>query len=343
MGVSLKDLINGEEIAVKDLSGQVVAIDAFNMLYQFLTTIRARDGSMLTDSKGRVTSHLIGLFSRLTNFLEMGIKPVFVFDGEPPELKKKERERRNKLKQEAQAKYEIALKDENLEEMKKFSARTTRLTSEMIVDAKALLKALGVPIVDAPSEGEAQTAYMAKQGDVEAAVSQDFDSLLFGCPILIRNLSIAGRRKKIHGIGTTTVKPQRIVLSDVLNELSIDQDGLIALGMLVGTDFNYGGIKGIGPKKALALVQKHLNDYETLFKEVKWDEIFPMPWTEVFYLFKKMPTTDYTLKWDPVDKEKLIELLVNKHDFTEERVNSSLEKLKKQDEKKSQKGLGDFM
>ncbi|MBT3303731.1 flap endonuclease-1 [Candidatus Woesearchaeota archaeon] len=343
MGVSLKELITKEEIELKDLSGKVLAFDAFNMLYQFLTTIRAVDGSPLTDSKGHVTSHLIGLFSRLVRFLEAGIKPIFVFDGEAPDLKKKERERRKKLKLDAEAKYKVALQEKDVDSMKKFASRSSKLTEEMVNDAKELIAAFGIPIVQAPSEGEAQAAYMVEKGEAFACVSQDYDSLLFGCNLLIHNLSIAGKRKKIHGLGYKTVKPELIRSSEVFNKLGIDRDKLIVLSMCIGTDFNVGGIKGVGPKGALKKV-KETDDWDALFKELKWDDFFPYPWEEVFYLFKKLPhTDDYVLEWSRLNKDKIKTLLVENHDFAIDRVESSLEKLKKSEDKKKQKSLGDFM
>jgi len=344
MGVKLKELVEVREITISDLKGKTLVIDAFNMLYQFLSSIRSRDGELLTDSKGNVTSHLIGLFSRLTSFLEAGITPVFIFDGAPPKLKEKERERRRLLKEAAAAKYQIAVEEDDQASMKKFGSRTTKLTSEMIEDSKILLEALGITHLTAPSEGEAEAAELVKQAKAYASVSQDFDSLLFGCPLLVRNLSIAGRRKKIHGIGTIAVKPEMISLSKVLNELQIDQDGLIALGMLVGTDFNMGGIKGIGPKKALKLVQKYKENYEGLFKDVKWNESFDIEWTEVFYLFKKMKVnSNVEFQERELDTKKVLEFLVDEREFSVERVQISLDKLKKVEKQREQKGLGDFM
>jgi flap endonuclease-1 len=182
MGLAIKEILVSKEIDVGDLKGKVLAIDSFNLLYQFLTTIRGPDGSLLTDRSGNVTSHLVGLFSRTTNFMQQGLKPVFVFDGVAPLLKQQERERRAQIKQEAKREYEIAKEREDIEAMKKYASRTTKLTSEMIEDAKQLISMMGLPIVQAASEGEAQAAYIAKQKDAYACVSQDFDSLLYATP-----------------------------------------------------------------------------------------------------------------------------------------------------------------
>ena len=175
MGTKLKDLVVKKEISINDLSQKKLVVDTYNMLYQFLATIRTYDGSQLTDSHGNITSHLTGLFSRTTNLTQQGLKLAFVFDGKPPILKKAEQERRKEAKEKAQEEYEIAKEREDVEGMKKYAARTSRLTPEMVEEAKKLVHALGLPVVDAPSEGEAQAARMVNQGDAYAEISQDYD------------------------------------------------------------------------------------------------------------------------------------------------------------------------
>lgn len=342
MGTQIKCILKSNEISLNDLNNKTLVIDSYNFLYQFLTTIRSRDGSLLMDSKGNVTSHLVGLFSRTTRFMQNNIKLIFVFDGEPPKLKEMERQRRKELKIQAKKKYEKAVEEENIEEMKKYASRTSRLTEDMVEESKKLISALGLPIVQAPSEGEAQAAYIVKNKDADYCVSQDFDSLLFGSPMLVRNLSLIGKRKK-SGLSYETVKPEIIDLSENLNNLGIDQNRLIALAMLVGTDYNIGGIKGIGPKNALKLVKKYKSNFDALFKEVKWNDFFDYPWKEVYELFKKIPTTSsYNLKWKEPDKDRVINLLVNEHDFAAERVKIVLDRLLKNRESKQQKDLGEF-
>ncbi len=343
MGLAIKDLIESKETSLDSLSNKMLAVDSFNMLYMFLTTIRARDGTPLMDSSGNVTSHLVGLFSRTTKMLQKNIKPVFVFDGKPPELKKKERQRRAELKREAAESYEKAKQEEDVEGMKKYAGRTSKLSPEMVEEAKKLVSALGLPVVQAPSEGEAQAAYMAKKGDVFAVLSQDFDSLMHGAPKLVRNLSLLGKRKKVNKLSYETIKPEIITLSEVLNSLSLDLNQLIALAMLVGTDYNIGGIKGIGPKNALKLVVKHGKDLDKLFVEAKWSEHFDFGWEDVYYTIKKIETTDdYKIEFTEPDPEKLKELLVEQHDFSVERVEKALKDMKTEKKAKAQKGLGDF-
>ncbi|MEK6822720.1 MAG: flap endonuclease-1, partial [Nanoarchaeota archaeon] len=319
-----------------------LAIDAHIFLYQFLTTIRSRDGTLLTDSKGQVTSHLIGLLARTTNMMQQGILPCYVFDGKPPALKRRVLEQRAKVKHEAQRKYEEAAAVEDLEAMKKFASRTTRLSADMVQEAKDVILALGLPVVQAPSEGEAQAAHIAKRGDVWAAASQDADALLFGAPRLVRNLSVSGRKKKVGVLAYEEVKPRLIELEGCLAALGISHEQLLALSLLVGTDYNPGGIKGIGPQKALKLVKEH-KDLAAVFEAAHWPDHCDMDWRDLLELFKTMPVTDdYALKWRAPDVEKLHALLVDKHDFSVERVNRAVAGLVSEHKARSQKGLGTF-
>jgi flap endonuclease-1 len=338
VGVALTNLLKIREISIKDLEGKILVVDGQNMLYQFLTTIRQQDGSLLTDSHGRVTSHLIGLISRLTNFLSKKLKIIFVFDGKVPDLKHKELQRRKGIKINAQKKYEEASQKEDLEEMKKYASRTTRLTKDMVNEAIELLRAMGIPVVQAPSEGEAQAAHMVAKGDAYAIVSQDADSLLFGATRVIRNLNVSGRRK----VGATykNISPEMIELSENLNNLGIDRNQLMLLSVLVGTDYNVGGVKGIGPKKALKLVHE-FKEADKIFAEVKWE--FDVSWQEVYDTLRNIPTTDnYKLRWNNFDKEKIKEILVDKHDFSADRINSLFEKLEKVADDNKQKSIFEF-
>ena len=337
MGVNRKEITKKREIEISDLSNKILAVDSYNQLYQFITTIRSRDGSPLMDSKGQVTSHLIGVFSRATNLMQSNIKLCYVFDGKVPDLKKKELEKRKEAKLSAQKLYEKAKESGDEEMMRKYGGRFARLNEDMVEEAKKLITYLGMPLVQAPSEGEAQAAFMTKQGHAYAVSSQDFDSVLFGATRVVRNLSISQKKKVAGKLVYETVKPEEIITEEVLKELEISQDKLIAVGMLVGTDYNNGGIKGLGPKKALQLVKKH-DDLDKIFSEAKWSENSDVEWQEIFELFKNMPYNDaYSLKWSEIDEDKITKLLVDEHDFSQERVESTLAKLSKRDKK--QQGL----
>lgn len=337
MGVQITKLLTKKEITIDSLRGRILVIDAFNILYQFLTTIRARDGTPLTNSKGATTSHLIGLFARTTTLMSKGLKLVFIFDGKAPELKKKERERRQEVKKDAQARFDAAQASEDVDEMRKYASRTVRLTPEMVLEAKKLLTALGIPIVQAPSEGEAQAAYMVKKGDAYAVVSQDADALLFAAPRVIRNLGVSGRKKKTNTLAYEKNNPELIELEKTLKELSLSQEQLITLAILTGTDFAPGGVKGLGPKKALKLVSENkLEDIEQLSE---WSNHQEVAFSDVLSVFHDMPTTDeYELTWSGIDEQAIKELLVNTHEFSVDRVDNALQKL----ETSGQKGLNEF-
>jgi flap endonuclease-1 len=334
MGTNLRELVEAQPVGLAELRGKVLAVDSFNLLYQFLTTVRQADGGLLTDSKGNVTSHLTGLFSRLSALLMAGARPAFVFDGKAPDLKRAEQKRRSDRKIEAQQSYEVAKEREDITDMKKYASRTAHLTPEILASAQRLIALFGCPIIQAPSEGEAQAAYIVRKGQAYATVSQDFDSLLYATPRLIRNLSLSGRRRQ--GLGSVEAKPEIIDLAETLKKRGITGDQLIVLAILVGTDY-HPGIKGIGPKKALTLVKKHGLAFDALFEDAKWDES-TISWKTVFALFSEMPVTDdYSLHWAPVDRPGIIRFLCDEHDFSRERIVSGLEGFSRQ-----QKGLSDF-
>lgn len=344
MGLQIGEIIPKKEISLEQLQGKIIAVDAFNTLYQFLSNIRQPDGTPLMDRKGHITSHLSGLFYRTTNLMTRGLKLVFVFDGTPPELKYRTKARREEAKEEAKAKYEAAKRKGKTEEMGKYAKQFATLNEEMINESKELISALGLTAIQAPSEGEAQAAFMAKQGDVYAAASQDYDALLFSSPRLIQNLTLARKRRLPSG-AFTAIQPELIELNTVLGSLKISHEQLVCLGILIGTDYNPGGIRGIGPKTALQLVKKHKkceDIFKALEKEQKYEINFN--WHEIFELFKKPDVTKkYSIKFKEFDEAEIKNLLVKKHDFSEERINSALEKLQKRKEATQQQGLGKFL
>jgi len=332
LGVNLRDLIPDDvKVVIEDLRmlrGKIVVIDGYNALYQFLTAIRQPDGTPLMDSQGRITSHLSGLFYRTINIIEHGIKPVYVFDGKPPELKAQEIARRKKIKEDAIKKYEEAIKKGDLEAARRYAMMSAKLTDEMVQDAKKLLDAMGIPWVQAPAEGEAQAAYMVKKGDAWASASQDYDSLLFGSLRLVRNLTITGKRKLPKKNVYIEIKPELIELSKLLEKLGITREQLVYIAILIGTDYNPDGVKGIGPKKALQLVKAY-KTLDKLLKVIPKTE-FPVEPEKIVNYFLNPPTTDnYKLEWREPDENKIREILVEEHDFNPERVRNAVERLKK--------------
>ncbi len=335
MGVNIADIIMAHEIKLNELKGKVIAIDAYNSLYQFLSIIRQPDGTPLRDHEGRVTSHLSGLLYRTANYMAEGIKPVYVFDGLPPDLKMRTIEERMKIRTQARKEWERALEKGDIEEARVKAQQASYLTGEMVEEAKKLLNYMGVPWVQAPSEGEAQAAYMASRGDAYASASQDFDSLLFGAPRLVRNMAITGKRKLPRKRVYVEVKPEMILLEENLKNLGITREQLVDIGILVGTDYNP-GIKGIGPKTALKLIKKH-GSLEAVLRE-RGIEI--ENYEKIRDIFLNPPVTrEYELIWKEVDEIGLLSFLCEEHDFSRDRVSSALEKIKEFKRYREQRSL----
>lgn len=322
MGVALRDILGEfcQEMELDEVRG-AVGIDAFNALYQFLTIIRQPDGTPLMDAQGRVTSHLSGLFFRNINFLEKGIRPVYIFDGVPPDLKSTTVEKRREVREAAGVRWQEALAAGDTEEAYKQARASTRIDDAMIASSQRLLDLMGIPWVQAPSEGEAQAAYMARKGDVSSAASQDYDSLLFGAPRLLRNLTISGKRK-MRG-RQVTVRPESLSLAAVLDGLGLTREELVEVGVLVGTDFNP-GVRGVGAKTALKIVKK--GGFAGTIRE-KAPDFDPEP---VLSFFLDPPTTDdYRLAWKNPDREGIVAMLCGEYSFSEERVGTALDRLGK--------------
>lgn len=328
MGVDLRDLVPKRAIKLEELSAKSIAIDAYNALYQFLAIIRQPDGTPLKDNTGRVTSHLSGLLYRTSNLLELGIKPVYVFDGAPPVLKAVEIKRRMKVKEEALVQYERALREGRTQEARVYAQATSHLKDYMTEDSKKLLDLMGVPWVQAPSEGEAQAAHLARQGRADYCASQDYDSLLFGAPKFVRNITISGRRKLPSKNMYIEVIPEVVVLEEVLKECGITYEQLIDVGILIGTDFNPDGIRGLGPKTALKLVKEH-GSLEQALPHVKNAE-FPVEPQRIREIFLHPKVTDeYRLEWRNPDVEGIVDFIVRGRDFSEDRVRKALERMQK--------------
>lgn len=336
MGLQIGDILPRKEIEFSDLKGKIIAVDALNAIYQFLSSIRQPDGTPLMDSKGRVTSHLSGLFYRNIALLSEGLRLIYVFDGEYHVLKAKTHEIRQGAKDLAKEKYEKAKEEEDIEAMGKYARGFTRVDSEMIAESKELLEAMGIAVVQAPGEGEMQCAELVKSGQAYAVGSQDYDALAVGGKRLIQNLTLSRKRKTKTGY--LFIAPEIIEYEKMLNYLGIDGDQLICLAILVGTDFNPGGVKGIGPKKALALVKERKYPVK-IFGELEEQGRLDFNWKEVFEIFKKPNVSKEKVEFPKLDEKKIKELLVKKHEFSEERVDNQLAKLHELKEKGKQKTL----
>ena len=318
MGVKFKDITTPEELNIKKLNSKIVTIDASNIIYQFLSSVRQADGTPLKDLNGNITSHLNGIMFQTATLIDFGIKPVYVFDGKAPELKHKTQQKRIESKKKSEEEYEKAKKEGDQERAKKYASRVVHLNKEIISSSKKLLGLMGVPYVQAPSEGEAQASYMVKQKDAWAVVSQDYDCLQFGATRMIRNLTITQKRNR---------SLEMISLEKTLNELGITREQLIDVAILVGTDFN-DGIYNVGAKRGLKLIKKHQTLEKVLKHLDKTLEVEPEILQNIF--LKPNVTDDYKLQWNKPDKERILDFLCGEHDFTEERTLSAIKKIQNQ-------------
>jgi flap endonuclease-1 len=333
MGLNLKELVVREKTTLESFSSKVIAIDAYNAIYQFLASIRGPDGLQLSDSEGRITSHLSGLLYRNINFLSLGIKPVYVFDGKPPSLKTAEIERRKQIKKDATVKYEKAIAEGNMEDARKFAQQTTSMKDGMVKESKQILTYFGIPYIDAPSEGEATAAHLTNTGQAYASASQDFDSILCGAKRLIRNFTNSGRRKIPNRNTYVEIEPEMIETQKTLDSLKITREQLVDVGILIGTDFNPNGFDRIGPKTALKMIKQHLRLEDIPQIQEQLQEI---DYEQIRKIFLKPVVADVDeIIFGNVDYEGMTNYLVKERSFSEERIQSSLNRLKKALEKKS--------
>ncbi|NYT02973.1 MAG: flap endonuclease-1 [Methanosarcinales archaeon] len=324
MGVDLGELFRRRKIELKDISGKWIAVDAFNTLYQFLSIIRQQDGTPLMDSSGRVTSHLSGILYRITNLVEAGGKVAFVFDGLPPALKEDTLTVRAEVRESAQAKWEEARAAG--EDGFKYAQAASRLNEGIISDSKRLLQAMGVPVVQGPSEGEAQAAYMAMKGDVDYVGSQDYDALLFGAPQVVRNLTITGKRKLPGKKVYVDVDPEVIRLDEELDNLGIDRKQLVEIGILCGTDY-HPGLARVGPKTGLKLIREHGSLEKVLQARGEQGEEAER-FLEIREIFMNPEVTDnYQVKMGRPRPDEIASFLCQERDFSMERVRKAADRL----------------
>lgn len=338
VGVDISGILIKHETSIKDFSGQILAIDAYNMLYQFLSNIRQPDGTPLMDDQGRVTSHLSGIFYRTISFIQNGIKPVYVFDGKPSALKNRTLEERKIIREKNRIELEKALEAGDAEKIRSFSSRINYITPEILDDSRTLLDLMGVPFVNAKGEGEAQAAWMSDHGYVNGVISQDYDSLLFGCRSLLRNFAYSGRRKLPGRNVYVNVSPESISLEENLTSLGITREQLIDIGILVGTDFNR-GLERVGAKTALNLVKKYGSVFGVLAaKNVQIENL-----REIRDLFLNPPVTEsIDIDIRSPDLDGLVDFLSNKHSFSHQRILQYAQVLKDNYGKLSQKTLDRF-
>src|SRR6266852_2464574 len=253
----LTPILKREQTTLKALNGASFAIDASIEIHQFLALVRKRDGSLFTDSQGRVTSHLIGLLTRTSRLIaDFDMKPVFVFDGKPNPLKRRTIEMRREARKKAEVEYVEAVSKKDYAKAWSKAVMTGRVTGSVLDDSKHLLTLMGIPWLEALEDAEAQASYMAAKGDVWAVGSKDYDCLLYGAPTLARYLTLTGREYLPSKKTSRPLIPELVNLAENLEALGISREQLVDLALLVGTDFKE-GVMGIGSKKGLALIRKY--------------------------------------------------------------------------------------
>ena len=325
MGVDISGILEKTPMRLEDLSGTRIAVDAYNTIYQFVSAIRQPDGRPLSDSDGRPTSPLIGLLHRNARLLSGGIRPFYVFDGIPIDLKAATLEKRKQIKIQAEEKYREAVERKDMEKAYSYAMQTTRLTSEMVSESMRMLEMLGIPYMTAPADGEAQASQMAARGDVWAVASQDYDSLLYGTPRLVRNLSLSGRRKVPGRREFRDVEIEMVELEPNLKRLGISREQLVDIAVLVGTDFNE-GVRGVGAKKGIAAIKKDGRIESTQYAG-QIDAAHLEKVREVF--LRPSFVSEYTLEWRRPDDDALLGFLCDEHEFSRDNVLDTLSVLRK--------------
>jgi len=316
VGLKFRDITSSHEVKLNEFKGKVIALDAANTIYQFLTGIRQMDGTPLMDQNGNITSHFSGILYRTSSLVDKGIKPVYVFDGKPHILKKNTQDGRRQIREEAEIQWKKAIDEGRVEDARKFAVRSSRMSAGIIEGSKTLLELMGIPYIQAISEGEAQASYIVEKGDAYCVASQDYDCLLFGAPRMLKNIAVRGPRSRL----------EIIKLDEVLEQNELTREQLVDVAILVGTDFNE-GIKGIGAKKGRNLVKKH-GDVFSVLKYLKIEmDIDPQEVRDIFLEHDFID--DYDIKWNKPDRDGVIDFLCNKHDFSVDRVAGALDKLKK--------------
>ena len=264
----------------------------------------------------------------------MGIKPVYVFDGKPPSMKMAEIERRKKLKKAATVKYEKAKVEGDIETARKYAQQTTSMHDGMVQDSKHLLDLFGIPYVQAPADGEAMAAHLNITGKAHAVASQDYDSLLYGTRNLVRNFTNSGRRKLPNRNTYIDVEPEIINCQKTLDGLSVTREQLIDIGILIGTDFNPDGFERIGPKTALKLIKEYskLEDIPQI-----QEQLHTIQFNKIREIFLQTNVSEPgNIEFHDIDYTGILGYLSRERDFSEDRVNASLNRLKKGLEKRSQ-------
>uniref|UniRef100_H9GS13 Flap endonuclease 1 n=1 Tax=Anolis carolinensis TaxID=28377 RepID=H9GS13_ANOCA len=321
---------------IKSYFGRKVAIDASMSIYQFLIAVR-QGADMLQNEEGETTSHLMGMFYRTIRMVENGLKPVYVFDGKPPQLKSGELAKRIERRTEAEKQLQEAKEAGEEENVEKFSKRLVKVTKQHNEECKKLLTLMGIPYVDAPGEAEASCAALVKANKVYAAATEDMDCLTFGSPVLMRHLTASEAKK---------LPIQEFHLSRILQDLSLTQEEFVDLCILLGCDYCE-SIRGIGPKRAVELIKQH-KSIEKIIQQIDTKKYsLPENWLhkEAQQLFLEPEVIDaeaVELKWSEPNEEELVNFMCGEKQFNEERIRNGVKRLNKSRQGSTQGRLDDF-
>ncbi len=326
MGARLSTLVKAKKIKLSTLSNKIIAFDANNLLYQFLALVRMPDGTLLKDNSGRITSHLLGASLRITKLMaEYSIKPVMVFDGIPNVLKLKTLEERKAQRAKALKEWKEEIEKGDLRKAFSKAVVSATLDKDLVEDAVNMFKLMGVPIIFAPEDAEAQASYMCSRNDVWAVATQDYDALLYGAPRIVRYVTIQGTEFLPSKMMIKPLVPELVSLEETLKHLKLSREQLIDVAILSGTDFNK-GVPKIGPKKAYNLIKEYgciekipnskvrgkINNFEVIRK------IFLQP----------KIVTEYSIAFKEPEVDELIEFF-RQRNFSERNIDKIVERLTK--------------
>jgi flap endonuclease-1 len=326
LGVKLSLLIKPKKIRLSDLYARTIVFDANNLLYQFLALVRVPDGTLLTDRKGRITSHLLGASLRITKLMsDFKVKPIMVFDGPPSVLKLKTLEERKKEREKALIEWKRSIEMGDLRRAFSKAVASSVLSKELVGDAATMFSLMGIPVAKAPEEAEAQASYMCMKNEAWAIASQDYDSLLYGSPRIVRYITIQGTDFLPSKMMIKPLIPELIDLNEVLKNLNLSREQLVDLAILIGTDFNE-GIPGVGPKKAYKLIKKYGN-IEMIPKEIISEKMDKLEEVREMFLSPKV-TNSYSLSFSKPNFDELVKFL-HERDFSEKNIKLISDRLKK--------------
>lgn len=297
------DLI--EEKNLSDYKNKKIAIDISILLYQVVISVRST-GSDLTNSKGEITSHILGLFNKTIKLLENRIIPIYVFDGKPPDLKKKVLDLRRNVRKKAEEKMSNA---ETEEEKIKYFKRSVSISKKQLDECRELLDLMGVPYVNAPQEADSQCAWLAENNYVDAVLTEDMDILTFGSPKIVRNLT---SQKK---------KPLEISLDKIKEKFGWSHDNFIEMCVLLGCDYS-DHITDINFLKLFHEFQKE-KDIDIVLERIK-RKISNYKFAMSYFKYPEIDKDVGSLSYDPKDLELLENKLVNDYGFIKYKIRKKL-------------------